>query len=349
MKLRTVDLGFDTTHGRTPMVILVVLFATISSVPAAPPKQPNIVLILADDMGFSDVGCYGGEIKTPHIDSLAATGMRFTQFYNCARCVPTRQSLLTGLYPQQLNTKRSVTLAWALRAAGYRTLMTGKWHGHPGLPTQHGFDRFYGLTSGSCNFFNPGHRRADEPEPAKDFGQVRTWSIDGKKIKPYTPEDPNWYATDAFTDQAIAYLDQYADEDRPYFLFLSYTAPHHPLQAPEEEIAKYRGKYAMGWDVLREQRWKRMQELGIATKNWKLSLRDEKAQAWDTAKNKETWGLLMAVYAAMVDRMDQNIGRLLKKIKEQGEERNTLVLFLSFCGAPTRFFDKIFFVGCVCN
>ena len=209
-------------------------------------RRPNIVLILADDLGFSDVGCYGGEINTPHIDSLASDGMRFRQFYNCARCVPTRKSLLTGLYPQQVDGKHSVTLAEVLRGTGYRTLMTGKWHGHPGLPTEHGFDRYYGLTSGSCNFFNPGNRRPGEPEPAKDHGYVRPWVIDGKRLRPYTPEDPNWYATDAFTDYALAYLDEYADEDRPFFLFLSYTAPHHPLQAPEHEIAKYRGKYTMG-------------------------------------------------------------------------------------------------------
>lgn len=300
---------------------------------ASATDQPNIVLIMADDLGFSDVGCYGGEIKTPHIDSLAERGMRFSQFYNCARCVPTRQSLLTGLYPQQVNGQHSATLAQVLRTAGYRTLMTGKWHGHPGIPTEHGFDRFYGLTSGSCNFFNPGHRRPGEPEPAKDHGQVRPWAIDDERLKPYTPEDPDWYATDAFTDYALSYLDEYADEDRPYFLFISHTAPHHPLQAPEEEIAKYRGKYMMGWDQLREQRWRRIQELGLTTSSWRLSERDPDAPAWKDVKNKEEWDLLMAVYAAMVDRMDQNIGRVLQKIRDLGEEDNTLVIFLSDNGA----------------
>jgi len=296
-------------------------------------RRPNIVLILADDLGFSDVGCYGGEIDTPHIDSLATAGMRFTQFYNCARCVPTRQSLLTGLYPQQVDGTHSVTIAEVLRRAGYRTLMTGKWHGHPGLPTQHGFDRFYGLTSGSCNFFNPGSRRPGEPEPAKDFGQVRPWAIDGKRIRPYTPEDPDWYATDAFTDYVLAYLDEYADEARPFFLFLSYTAPHHPLQAPKGEIAKYRGKYDMGWDELRRHRWRRMQRLGLTDASWQLSLRDPEAPAWKDVVNKDEWDLAMAVYAAMVDRMDQNIGRVLDKIRELGEEDRTVVMFLSDNGA----------------
>jgi len=297
-------------------------------------SKPNIVLILADDMGFSDAGCYGGEIRTPHIDSLARDGMRFTQFYNCARCVPTRQSLLTGLYPQQLrDSANAVTLAEVLRAAGYRTLMTGKWHGHPGLPTDHGFDRYYGLTSGSCNSFNPGNRRPSEPEPAKDFGLVRPWSIDGKKLRPYTPTDPNWYATDAFTDHALAYLDQYADEDRPFFLFISHIAPHHPLQAPPEEIAKYRGKYRVGWDKIREQRWQRIRQLGIAEPAWRLPPRDPDAPLWSEQKNQDEWDLAMAVYAAMVDRMDQNIGRVLAKLRELGKEQDTIVLFLSDNGA----------------
>lgn len=298
-----------------------------------PATRPNIVLIMADDLGFSDLGCYGGEIKTPHVDSLAEQGMRFTQFYNCARCWTTRQSFISGLYPQQATTPNSVTLAEVLRMAGYRTLMTGKWHGHEGLPTENGFDRFYGLTSGSCNFFNPGNRRPGEPEPAKDNGVVRPWAIDGKEYKPYTPEDPDWYATDAFTDYALSYLDEYADEDRPYFLFISHIAPHHPLQAPEEEIAKYRGKYMMGWDKLREHRWQRLQELGLATASWSLSERDPGAPAWNDVENKEEWDLLMAVYAGMVDRMDQNIGRVLQKIRDLGEEDNTLVIFLSDNGA----------------
>lgn len=294
---------------------------------------PNIVLILADDMGFSDAGCYGGEIKTPHIDSLAERGMRFTQFYNCARCVPTRASLLTGLYPQQADGTHSVTLAEVLRTAGYRTLMSGKWHGYTGLPVERGFDRYYGVLSGSCNFFNPGNRRPGEPEPAKDFGYVRPFGIDDKVIRPYTPQEKDWYATDAFTDYALEYLDQYGGGEQPFFLYLAYTAPHHPLQAPPEEIAKYRGKYMQGWDKLREQRWRRLRELGLAADNWQLSPRDEEAPAWENAKDQDAWDLAMAVYAGMVDRMDQNIGRVLAKVRELGKEENTLVLFLSDNGA----------------
>jgi arylsulfatase len=313
--------------------IALLLLTIPAATSSAAAERPNIILIMADDMGFSDIGCYGGEIGTPSIDGLAANGIRFTQFYNCAKCVPTRVSLLTGLYPQQAVPGQSVTLAEVLHKAGYRTLMTGKWHGHSALPTERGFDRFYGVTSGGCNFFNPGNQRPGEPVPAKDYGKVRSFAIDGKAIEKYTPEDKNWYSTDAFTDYALDYLDQYAGEQRPFFLYLAYTAPHHPLQAPEEEIAKYRGKYMLGWDVLREQRWRRLQELGIPGDNWKLSPRDVEAPSWESVTNKEEWDLAMAVYAAMVDRMDQNIGRVLRKVQELGEEENTLVLFLSDNGA----------------
>ena len=309
---------------------LLFLFTSLS---ALADERPNIVLIMADDLGFGDLGCYGGEIDTPHLDSLAEEGMRFTQFYNCSRCVPTRQSLKTGLYPQQATSPNAVTLAEVLRLAGYRTLMTGKWHGIRKLPTARGFDRYFGVTSGSCNFFNPGRQRPGEPEPAKDHGKVRPFARDGEVLKPYTPEDPNWYATNAFTDCALQYLEEYKEEDKPFFLFISHVAPHHPLQARSEDIEKYRGKYLQGWDKLREERWKRLQELGLATESWKLSPRDEDARTWEETKNKEELDLEMAVYAAMVDNMDVNIGRVLTKLRDLGKEDNTLVLFLSDNGA----------------
>jgi arylsulfatase len=301
--------------------------------PVCATGQPNIVIFMADDMGFSDAGAYGGEIDTPNIDSLAEAGMRFTQFYNAARCGPTRQALLTGLYPQQAATPNSVTLAEVLRSAGYRTLMTGKWDGIKGLPTQRGFDRFYGLISGSCNFFNPGNRRPGEPEPAKDFGEVRPFAIDGKIYKPYTPEDPNWYASDAFTDHALEYLSTYAGENRPFFLYVSFTAPHHPLQARPKDIKKYRHQYMKGWDKLRQERWERQQELGLADESWSLSPRDPAAKPWHEEKDQDGRDLEMAVYAAMVDNMDWNIGRVLKKLQEIGKSENTLVIFLSDNGA----------------
>lgn len=306
-------------------------------------KKPNIVLFLCDDMGFSDLGCYGGEIQTPNIDSLAEQGLRFTQFYNCARCIPTRASLLTGLYPQQVGVDSSggyskvmpncVTLAEVLKSAGYRTLMTGKWHG-PEMPVKRGFDRYYGLASGCCNYFNPGLKRPEEPEPGrKRPGERRPWAINEQLIQPYTPEDKDFYATDAFTDKALQYLDQYGKGEQPFFLYVAYTAPHFPIQAPWEDIDKYRGKYKVGWDVIRQRRYERMAEKGLIEKHWKLSPRDPRAPKWEEIEDKDAWDLKMAVYAAMIDRMDQNIGLILEKIRKLGKEQNTLVLFLSDNGA----------------
>ena len=290
-------------------------------------------------MGYSDIGCYGGEICTPNLDRLAAGGLRFTQFYNNSICVPTRASLLTGLYSQQVgvhyNTptvmKNCVTLAEVLRSAGYRTLMTGKWHAEQ-IPCQRGFDRYFGLADGCCNYFNPGPRRAGEGEPGRkltSFGYPRRWAIDDKVYLPYKPADKNFYTTDAFTDYAIDYLQQYGREERPFFLYVAYTAPHYPLHAWGEDITRYRGKYMVGWDKLRQQRFERMVEMGLVDKRWGLSPRDEEVPKWDSVEDKDSWDLKMAVYAAMIDRMDRNIGRIISKIRQLGKEDNTLVLFLS--------------------
>ncbi len=304
-------------------------------------KRPNIILIMADDMGYSDIGCFGGEISTPNIDALAAKGIRFTHFYNNAVCMPTRASLLTGLYPHQvgagdrarLRPTGNVTLAEVLREAGYRTLMSGKWHNgstEEELPTSRGFERYWGLLSGSGNYFNPGERRPGEPEPAhKRPGDMRPWGEDGRIIHPFTPEDPDFYATDAFTDKAVGFLERYGREDRPFFLYLAYTAPHFPMQARPEDIERYRGRYMMGWDRLREERFERMAGMGLVDRRWGLSARDPVAPALEDAAGKEAWDLKMAVYAAMIDRMDQGIGRVMGKLREIGKENDTLVIFLS--------------------
>ena len=305
-------------------------------------SRPNIVLIVADDMGYSDLGCYGGEIVTPNVDRLAANGLRFTNFYNNAICCATRASLLTGLYSQQVGgADRSmghVTMAEMLKTAGYHTLMTGKWHLQDlfsGLPFERGFDRNYGPVGGGCNYFNPGLRRAGEPEPARKTPAHghEVFAIDDQLIQPYTPEDPDYYTTDAFTDRALEYLDEYCPGEDPFFLYMAYTAPHWPLQARPRDIAKYQGTYKVGWDRLREQRMKRMLEMGLIEERWALSARDPDALPWDEIEDKDAWDLKMAVYAAMVDSLDQNIGRLMAKIRELGEEENTLVLVLSDNGA----------------
>jgi len=312
--------------------------ATKLSVDKASKSKPNIVLIMVDDMGFSDIGCYGGEIRTPNLDHLAAGGLRFTQFYNAARCCPTRASLLTGLYPHQAGIghmvgnkgypsyqgyldNHCVTIAEALKTAGYKTLMSGKWHvgeKRPHWPVDRGFDKYYGLISGGANYFDISKTKAP--------GVKRTMAIDDK---PYTPPKENFYITDAFTNNAVKLIDEHGRGNQPFFLYLAYTAPHWPLHAWPEDIAKYKGKYLKGWDQLRKERYERMTKMGLISKNWKMSPRDTQTWPWDQEKNKELMDLKMAVYAAQIDRMDQGIGKVLGKIKEIGASENTLILFLS--------------------
>ncbi len=300
--------------------------------------RPNILLIMCDDMGFSDIGCYGGEIETPNLDRLAEQGMRFRTFYNNAKCEHTRASLLTGHWWHHVGASATVhysspTFGEKMRAAGYRTLMTGKWHAGQ-TPYQRGFDRYYGLTDGCCNFWNPGNAKKDGPTPARK--KVRRWAIDGKEFTPYTPDSPDFYTTDAFTDQAIQYLEQYQTESQPFLLYVAYTAPHYPLHASESDVAKYRGKYKrLGWDKLRKQRFSRQQEMNILPPNATLSKRDDSIPAWTTIDDSKVdwWDLRMATYAAMIDRMDRNIGRLLETLDETGKADNTVIFFLSDNGA----------------
>ena len=303
-------------------------------------KPPNIVVILADDMGFSDLGCYGSEIHTPNLDRLAQEGVRFTQAYCAARCCPSRAALLTGLYPHQAGmgdmvstankpkpagpyqgylNQQCVTMAEVLRTAGYRTYMSGKWHvgeAPEHWPRRRGFDRYFGLISGGSSYF----------ELLKEERPQRTMALDDE---PFVPEGGHFYMTDAFTDHAVKFLEEHRDDTKPFLVYLAYTAPHWPLHAWPEDIAKYRGEYRIGWDELRERRYKRLLELGIIDPKWRLSPRDEEVPPWEGAENKEDWDLRMAVYAAMIDRMDQGIGRVLETLRKIGAEENTLVVFLS--------------------
>ncbi len=295
--------------------------------------RPNIVLMMADDMGFSDLGCYGSEIVTPNIDSLARNGLRFTQFYNMARCCPTRAALMTGLYPHEAGVghmvdnhpgypayqgflnDRCVTIAEVMKSAGYHTAMAGKWHvgeNRPHWPTDRGFEKYFGLISGSSSYFqlDEGKRMANDDQP-------------------FTPPAKGFYMTDAFTDKAVEFVDKFGRADEPFFLYLAFTSPHWPLHARPEEIAKYRGKYKEGWDKLRERRLRNMVEMGLVKKSWGLSPRDESAPSWDDEKNKDERDLGMSVYAGQIDRMDQNVGRVIAKLKELGIFENTLILFLA--------------------
>jgi arylsulfatase len=321
------------------------LLAAIVPAVSKPDTRPNIVLIMCDDMGYSDIGCYGGEVNTPNLDRLASEGLRFRHFYNNAKCEHTRASLITGHWWHHVGASATVvykgkTFGTRLREAGYRTLMAGKWHAGQ-TPFQRGFDRYYGLTDGCCNFWNPGIARPGEPEPAKK--RTRRWANDDKQFKPFTPDDKDFYTTDVFTDYAIKYLEEYKGEDKPFFLYLAYTAPHYPLHASEQDVAKYRGKYqAIGWDKLREQRFARQKELGVHPPNTKMPPRDPSVPAWSDVKEKDRdwWDLRMSTYAAMIDRMDRNIGRLLAKLKETGELDNTVIFFLSDNGAEADSKDR---------
>lgn len=331
-------------------ILSAIALSLLSLSPAA--ERPNIVLVMVDDMGFSDLGYHGGEIATPNLDALARGGVRFSRFYNAGRCCPTRATLLTGLHPHEAGigwmtsepdrergkdappayqghlNEQCVTLAEALKSAGYGTYMTGKWHlgqkEREDRPLQRGFDRYYGSLSGATRYF----------QPAGSRGMTRDNDPDET---PKSTTDRPFYTTDAFTDHAIGFLRQHASERKedPFFLYLAYTAPHWPLQAHEEDVAKYRGKYKGGWDRLREQRHRRQVELGLVDPAWPLSPKTKGVPDWeslDEAKRDEM-DLKMAVYAAMVDRVDQNLGKLVAFLKESGTYENTLILFLSDNGA----------------
>jgi arylsulfatase A-like enzyme len=320
--------------------LFILLFFPSCSKEAA---QPNILLIMVDDMGYSDIGCYGSEISTPNLDQLANEGLRFTQFYNASRCCPTRASLLTGLYPHQagmgsmVSTRndpgpyqgylndQSATIAEVLKGAGYTTLMSGKWHvgeQKPNWPTDRGFDHYFGLISGGANYY--------DITKGKNETVKRKMALDGE---PWTPPAEGFYMTDAITEHAVQFMQEYTDKNNPFFMYVAYTAPHWPLHAPKEDIQKYLGTYASGWDKLRTQRYQRMIDLGLVDQKWPLSPRDPETLPWNDVKDKQLMDRKMAVYAAQIDHMDRGVGQILETLKKQGMAENTLVMFLSDNGA----------------
>ena len=296
-----------------------------------------MVVILVDDMGFSDIGCYGSEIPTPNLDALASGGLRFTQFYNTGRCCPTRAALLTGLYAHQTGVGHMVedkgapgykgrlndncaTFGEVLKPAGYFTAMTGKWHvgqNHGVTPWSRGFER--SLNAAAGGFYQP-----DGPR-ARLFLNGDAVENDDARL----PVD--WYSTDLWTTFGLKFIDEARAARKPFFLYLAHNAPHFPLQAPADEIAKFRGKYKAGWDKLRLQRHAKQIELGIVDKSWPVSPRLDTVRAWDslTDGEKDHFDHLMAVYAAVVSRMDKAIGDLTAGLKERGVFDNTLILFMS--------------------
>ncbi len=329
-------------------------------------SRPNILLILADDLGWSDLGCYGGEIRTPNLDQLAADGLRFTQFYNCARCCPSRASLLTGLYPHEAGVglmtsdqgarfpgagdrgekfpgyrgalnSNCVTIAEVLKTAGYRTAAAGKWHvGDRALPTARGFEDFYGFVSGYG---------VDSWEP-----RMMTRLPSGKSQRNYAPGE--FFATDAITDHALDFLADMRTDKAPWFLYVAYQAPHFPVQSKSDDMAGYEEIYAAGWDHIRAQRLAQQKKMGLLASTTALPPRsqiphakaasrigsmtaDAKNPAWDSLSDDRRADLAqrMAVYAGMVTGMDRNLGRLIADLRASNELDNTLVMFLSDNGA----------------
>ncbi len=307
-------------------IFLLMNYCTPSQESSEVGVSPNIILIMADDMGYSDLGCYGSEIKTPNLDRLAQEGMRMTQFYNTAKCTETRATLLTGLHFQQTNnlnrSDNNVTLAEVLKESGYQTIMAGKWHlgnwsKEVDTPNKRGFNQYFGFLNGASNFFT-----------GRNYGDgVNYMRLNDKVFE--APED--FYTTDAFSDFALDQISAAKEQEQPFFLYLAHNAPHYPLQAPEENIAKYQGVYDIGWDSLRQQRLERMKGLGIIKPAWELTPRDSLTPAWadlSEAQQQEEADL-MEVYAGMIDRLDEQIGRILNHLDALNITENTLVVFLS--------------------
>lgn len=329
------------------IMLTLVLAATGWQQVNAQGKKPNIILIVADDMGYADLGSYGSEIHTPNLDKLASEGLRLKEFYNNAICAPTRASILTGqdqhkagigyfdvnlglpAYQGYLN-KESVTLAEVLKQGGYSTLMSGKWHvGNDSLawPNQRGFEKFFGIIGGAANYFNTNYM----PLAGNKYPVI----IEENNKRWHKPDD-SYYITDEIGDHAVKFLDDQNQTNKPFFLYLTFNAPHWPLQALPEDIAKYKGRYNIGWDSLQKERLAKQVKLGVRDSSQVVARRDADVTNWDnlTYDEQQLWKAKMEVYAAMVDRMDQNVGKVLAKLKELKKDDNTLIVFISDNGAP---------------
>ena len=317
-------------------------------------SQPNVIVIMVDDLGFSDIGCYGGEISTPNLDSLGYNGIRFTQMYNGARCCPSRAALLTGLNPHQAGVgqmtadlgppayqgylnQNCVTMAEVAKSAGYRTLMSGKWHvgggydrrtryqwtpgdaTHP-LPTQRGFDEYFGLLEAADSFWNP-----------------KTLVLQDSMIQ---VESSDFHLTDAIAEHAVSQIDGAMSDGDPFFQYIAFTAPHWPLHAWEDDIVKYEGNYMRGWDEIRGSRHEEQKSLGIVDEKWPISARDEDAPPWEDVENQEYEDIRMAVYCAMIEQVDRGVGRVIDKLKEHRQFENTLIMFLSDNGGCAELFQE---------
>lgn len=330
------------------LILVCALTQSCADAPDAPSRpKPNIIVIMVDDMGFSDIGCYGSEILTPNIDSLGYHGIRFTQFYNASRCCPSRATLLTGQYShvagmgdmvdieghtrepgpyQGWLSSQTVTMAEVLKQAGYNTHMSGKWHvGEDSLdwPLQRGFDNYFGLISGANSYYEilPNRRVVSQNVLLNDV-----------------PE--NFYMTQAITDSARKFIQTDLAQHQPFFLYVAYTAPHWPLHAPKEKIDLYRSKYLVGWDSVRTRRHQKQIQLGLFERPVDLSPRNAAVPSWSDVDDKDEWDLKMATYAAMISSVDDGVGEIVKQLEEAGQLDNTLILFLSDNGACHETLDR---------
>ena len=329
------------------VLLLLTIYGCLDAPEIDSDPRPNIVLIMADDIGYSDLGCYGSEIHTPNLDALATGGMRFKTFYNMAKCNPTRSTLITGLYE---GNDQAISFVPLLREAGYSAMMSGKEHFDKWVPQHCYFAETFenSLTFwATTEYFVP---------PVDSF--ERPFYLNGRKIhhSEIEAEILPKYKTDFITDYALRYLDTMMQRENPFFLLLPYHSSHYPLQARPEEIDKYRGSYKKGWDQIREERFARMKEMGLVDQDVQMSPGEDntnrfrgsshpgwedirakfpKYYPWDTMTNveKDKKDLEMAVFAAMVDRMDQNIGRVIERLEETGELENTLILFFTDNGS----------------
>ena len=324
------------------------------NIPSSAPKKPNIVVIMVDDLGYSDLGCYGGEISTPNIDSLGYNGLRFTQMYNGARCCPSRAALLTGLHPHQAGIGQltadlgvpsyqgylrdgCVTIAEVMKTAGYRTMISGKWHvasswdardrdnwilgdkKHP-MPKQRGFDRSFGILNAAESYWNP-----------------KSLILEDVLID---VETEDFHLTDAIADHAVEQIDESIAMDKPFFQYVAFSAPHWPLHAREDDIVKYEGKYMAGYDAMRTSRHEQQKGLGVVDDKWDISPRDSDSPDWKDVRNKEYEDIRMATYAAMVEQVDRGVGRIIDTLRAQGEFDNTVIMFLSDNGGCAELFQE---------
>jgi len=321
------------------MLIILTCFLLSSCSSNEKQDQPNIILIMSDDVGYSDIGCYGGEIRTPNLDALAAGGLRYTQFYNTSRCCPTRAALLTGLHQHQAGighmvsdrgndgyrgdlNEHCLTIAQVMKTAGYKNYMSGKWHvtkykysqkdpPRNNWPLQRGFDRFFGTIQGAGSFYDP-----------------HTLTSGNTLIAP----GEGFYYTDAISDTAVKFIRDH-NSDNPFFMYVAYTAAHWPMHALPEDIARYKGMYNIGWDSIRSARYARMIEMGLIKPEWEMSPAYPAGSDWEKADNKEWHARCMEVYAAMLDNMDQGIGRIVKELESRGKLDNTIIFYLQDNGA----------------